>query len=232
MRSLFTILLLGSVFFSEKSVAQKISSKSLAATPLILKSRADTVQYALGIYLAQWVLNNGFTVINPTIFLTGMDDMFKNRSRPLKDEAILPIITAYQQASLADRGKALEQQLFNTLKEKAGVGKLPSGVQYSILKAGKGPRPAETDSVVMNFKGMLPDGTVFEDTYAKKLTLVATPASLIPGLSEILPLMSVGSTWEIYIPSTLAYAEKGVNSIPPNSALIITIELIEIKGKK
>lgn len=213
--------------------AQAPGFKLISSPVLKLKSAQDSVQYALGAYLAQWALNNGFTVTDAQAFLTGMEDVFKNKPRLVTDNFVTPFLTAYQKNNESKKAKAQEEQLFALIKDKPGIGKLPSGVQYSVLKPGKGPRPAETDSVIINFKGTLADGTVFEDTYAKNLRITTTPSILIPGLLETIQLMPLGAAWEIYIPAALAYADKGNPPlIPPNSALIIVIELLEIKGKK
>ena len=105
---------------------------------------------------------------------------------------------------------------------------LPSGVAYVIMKAGTGIRPQLNDSVLIHVKGFLPDGNTFEDTYAKKAPLRVTPAGLIPGMSEALQIMPVGSTWRLIVPSALGYAERGVPGlIPAYSALIFEVELID-----
>lgn len=223
-------------------MAMVISAGAESQTPALklapvptqkLKNTADSVQYALGAYLAQWAINNGFTVTDPQAFLTGMEDMLKNKPRLINDEKLNPFLTSYQLNNQAKRAKSQEELLFAALKDKPGLGKLPSGVQYTILKAGKGPRPSETDSVVLGFKGALPSGAIFEDSYAQKTTVLTVPAMMIPGLNEAIQLMPLGSIWEIYIPSALAYAEKGnPPNIPPNSALVILIELVQIRAKK
>ena len=88
-------------------------------------------------------------------------------------------------------------------------------------------RPQAADSVLINVKGFLPDGKVFEDTYAKKTPLRGTPATFIPGLNEALQIMPVGSTWRVIIPSALGYGANGVAGlIPANSALIFEVELV------
>ena len=104
---------------------------------------------------------------------------------------------------------------------------LPSGVGYFVMKNGTGFRPQVTDSVLLHVKGFLPDGKLFEDTYAKKVPLRGVPGTFIPGLSEILQIMPVGSTWRVFVPSALAYAETGVSGlIPPYSAVIFEVELL------
>lgn len=219
-------------FIAVSATAQKPATKPVVIPPVKLKTPEDSLQYALGVYMGQYMLSGGFSAINLDLFLAGVDDIFKNKPRQIKDSLIFPIITNYQASTQKQRGKILEQQLFNSLKDKPGIGKLPSGVQYAVIKAGKGPRPLETDSVVIQFKGALADGTIFEDTYAKNIPIATTPITLIPALNEVLQLMQPGAIYQTYIPASQAYGEKGSAKIPPNSALLITIELVQIKTKK
>jgi FKBP-type peptidyl-prolyl cis-trans isomerase len=206
------------------------TGKSATSQSLSLKTREDSVQYALGIYFGQWMKSNGFINLDLNRVNSGLTAVLQNRPLLLKEEVVVPMITNYQQTLQKDLGRRLESELFTTLKDKPNIGKLPSGVQYLIKQPGKGARPAETDSVMINFKGTLPNGTVFEDTYAKKISVATTPKTLIPGLSEALQLMPVGAIWEVYIPSALAFGEKGNGQfVPPNSAVIMLVELISIK---
>ncbi len=108
----------------------------------------------------------------------------------------------------------------------------PNGVRYIILKIGKGVRPVESDSILVNLIAKLPDGTVVEDTYQTKKPFATTPSGFFPGLNEALQNMTEGSRWQLFIPSVLAYGNKGTAQIPPNSALIIEVELIEVKPVK
>jgi FKBP-type peptidyl-prolyl cis-trans isomerase len=204
--------------------------KNVPAAAVKLKTKEDSVQYALGVYMGQWMMSNGFVSLDLNLMTTGIADVYRNRPRPIKDENIGPMITGYQAALQKDFGKKLELQLFNAIKDKPGIGKLPSGVQYIVQKPGKGLRPSETDSVLLNFKGTLPNGVVFEDTYAKKIAVAATPGTLIPGLREALQMMPEGAVWELYIPSAMAFGDKGNGTnVPPNSAVIIVVELMAVK---
>jgi FKBP-type peptidyl-prolyl cis-trans isomerase len=109
------------------------------------------------------------------------------------------------------------------------VGTLPNGVCYIIVKAGNGLRPLVTDSVSVHIKGYLPEGKVFEDTYTRNIPLKTVPANLIAGMKEALQIMPAGSVWRIFIPASLAYADKGVAGIiPPYSAVVFDVELLEV----
>lgn len=96
-----------------------------------------------------------------------------------------------------------------------------------IMKTGTGFRPQAAESVLINVKGFLPDGKIFEDIYAKNTPLRGTPNIFIQGLNEALQIMPVGSTWRVIVPSAMAYGVNGVAGlIPPHSALIFEVELV------
>ncbi len=234
MRSLIkTMLIAIGLFSASSSYAQKPAAKPATAAPISLKNKADSIQYALGAYMGRYMIVGGFESVNLNYFLPGLNDAYSNKPKLINDSICFVLISNYQSEAEKQKGKLLEQELFNALKDRPGVGKLPSGVQYSILKQGaKGPKPLETDSIKIHFKGTLPDGTVFENTFLRNTPLATTPATLIPGLKEILQLMSVGDTWQVFIPSALGYGEKGNGRIPANSALLVTVELLEIANKK
>lgn len=197
--------------------------------PVKLVTAADSVQYTLGAFMGLWITTNGFAVNNPTLFLRGMDDIFQNRPRVIPDSVVSQRVAVYQQVLQREKAGQLEQQLFASLKDKPGVGMFPNGVRYIILKNGKGPRPNENDSIVLNLQAKLPDGTIVEDTYQTQKPFETRPAAFFPGLSASLQEMGEGSKWQLFIPSVLAYGDKGTALIPPNSALIIEAELIKVK---
>ena len=178
-------------------------------------------------------VKNQFQVTNANVFLAGMDDALKNRPLAVADSTIAPIVSAYQLSAQNERSRLLEEQLFESLKGKAGVGVLPSGVNYIVIEKGTGNRPNASDTIVFHAKGVFPDGTLFEDTYQKNKPITNTIAGLIPGLNEAIQLMPVGSTWRIFIPSALAYGSVGIpNRIPAYTALVFDIKLMEVKGYK
>ena len=119
--------------------------------------------------------------------------------------------------------------------KKEGVKTLPSGLQYKVLKKGKGGKsPKLTDTVVAHYRGTLLDGTEFDSSYRRNEPLELPVGGVIPGWIEALQLMHVGDKWQLFIPSDLAYGPRGTpgGPIPPNSTLIFDIELLGIKGRK
>lgn len=212
--------------------AQKTPTKQAPVNATVkLTNINDSIQYAIGAFVAQWINNNGFIISNPTLYIKGMDDVFQNKPRMIPDSIVPVMITAYQQVTQKDRSLKLEQQLFTNIKQRPGLGILPNGVHYFILKSAQGQRPLPTDTVTIQLRGTLADGTVFEDTYRKSPVKI-TPAEMVPGVSEALQMMPVGSKWQIYVPAMLAYADKGTSVIPPNSALVVEIELLNITSPK
>ena len=117
-------------------------------------------------------------------------------------------------------------------KDKEGVVTLPSGLQYKILTTGTGPKPTASDSVKCNYRGTLINGTEFDSSYKKGQPVTFGVGQVIKGWTEGLQLMPVGSKWQLFIPSSLAYGERGAGAeIGPNSTLIFEVELISIEEK-
>lgn len=137
-----------------------------------------------------------------------------------------------KQAKLAEENLKKSEEFLSANKKRPNVQTTPSGLQYLAINKGKGNKPTQTDSVMVYYKGMLIDSTVFDST------LSGNPASLdlqrvIPGLSEGIQLMNVGSKYRFFVPPNLAYGPSGAPpAIPPNSALIFDVTLQEIIGKE
>ncbi len=223
----FAAMLL-SFTLSAQQPSSKPANQTMAAVKLL--TAVDTVQYSLGAFIGQWLQKNSFTVSNKVLFQRGMDDVLQKKKLAIADTIIAPLVASYQLSLQNARSKGLEDQLFAALKGKPGVGALPDGVHYIVVKMGTGVRPLATDSIVINAVGIFPDGTVFEDTFQKKKAITTLTGNLIPGLNETIQLMPEGSVWRIFIPSVLGYGPSGLpNVIPPNTALVFDITLMEVK---
>jgi len=117
-------------------------------------------------------------------------------------------------------------------KAKEGIVTLPSGLEYKILKEGTGPKPTASDSVVCNYRGTLINGTEFDSSYKRGQPATFPVNGVIKGWTEALQLMPVGSKWQLFVPSSLAYAERGAGGdIGPNATLIFEVELLSIQEK-
>ena len=218
------------IYISAQQPAQKPATASKPAQGQIkLTSSSDSSQYILGAYLGQYLNANGLAITNANLFIKGMDDVLANKPLLVNADSIPKKMNEYLVKMNRERNQLLEKQLFEKVKGQPGVGILPNGVCYLITKPGTGLRPFLADSVQIHIKGYLPTGTLFEDTYTRNKPLRTKPASLIPGMKEALQIMPAGSVWRIFIPSSLAYGEQGVQGIiPPYSAVVFDIELISV----
>lgn len=133
-------------------------------------------------------------------------------------------------ATIADNNLQLGEAFLIENQKKPGVYKLPSGLQYKIIKEGAGTPPGLTDYVAVNYRGTLLDGTEFDSSYAHHTPVTLAVNSTIPGWSEALQLMKPGSKWVLYVPAKLAYGKEGAGRlIGPNATLIFEIELLSVK---
>jgi FKBP-type peptidyl-prolyl cis-trans isomerase len=232
MKNILTFLLIFVTIFSAS--AQQATTKPANQQQAVkLLTAADSVQYSLGAFIGQWLTKNNFSVSNPALFQRGMNDVLQKKKLALNDTIVAPIVASYQLSLQNARSRALENQLFAALKGKPGVGALPDGVHYIVVKGGTGIRPLARDTVVINAVGVFADGTVFEDTFQKKQPIRIMTSNLIPGLSEAVQLMQEGAVWRIFVPSALAYGPTGrPGVIPPNSALVFDITLLQVKSIK
>ncbi|MCX5832905.1 MAG: FKBP-type peptidyl-prolyl cis-trans isomerase [Deltaproteobacteria bacterium] len=132
--------------------------------------------------------------------------------------------------SLAEKNKQ-EGDLFHAEnKKKEGVLTLRSGLQLKVIKEGTGNKPKVTDTITVNYRGTLIDGKEFDSSYRRGEPATFSVNGVISGWKEALLLMKVGAKWQLFIPSNLAYGEKGVgNIIGPNATLLFEVELISIK---
>ncbi|HET9408204.1 MAG TPA: FKBP-type peptidyl-prolyl cis-trans isomerase [Candidatus Sulfotelmatobacter sp.] len=213
-----------------KSSAPKTAHKPVAKTaaPKPLTTSKDKFSYALGMNLGGG-LHRQSVDIDPDVFMRGFKDALAGRKTQLTDDEARAAITNLQ-AELRAATKKRNQDFLEENKVKQGVVALPSGLQYKILQEGTGPKPAATDTVVCNYRGTLIDGKEF-DSSAKHGGPATFPVSgVIKGWTEALQLMPVGSKWQLFIPSDLAYADRGAGQdIGPGATLIFEVELVSIQ---
>jgi UDP-GlcNAc:undecaprenyl-phosphate/decaprenyl-phosphate GlcNAc-1-phosphate transferase len=211
-----------------------------AQDPPVLKSQKDKISYAIGLEMGKGVKEQGFDV-DPAIVAMGIKDALAGGKAQLTDEEFRKIIGDVQEEMKQKQMQAMEEAATQNKKDgdaflaentkKAGVVTLPSGLQYKIITAGQGKKPAETDTVLCNYKGTFLDGTEFDSSAQAGKPVPFDLKGIIPGFKEALMLMPVGSKWQIFVPSDLAYGERGAgNVIGPNSTLIFEIELVSIQS--
>jgi FKBP-type peptidyl-prolyl cis-trans isomerase FklB len=128
-----------------------------------------------------------------------------------------------------DTQKEQGKSFMQTNKDKPGVNELPEGIQYEVLKEGNGPQPLLTDKIKAHYKGALLDGKEFDSSFKRNQPFSAPLRSLIKGWQIAIPLMKTGSHWRLWIPSDLAYGDRGAGSdIPGGATLMFEVELLEI----
>jgi FKBP-type peptidyl-prolyl cis-trans isomerase len=143
-------------------------------------------------------------------------------------------LLAYQRAYQLEKGRRLEQLLFDEARKQPNYNTLPTGVMYSVVRPGQGPVPALRDTVILNVNSTLADGTVIDDAAKSKQSFMTITADMIPGLRDVVQKMREGSICKAIIPASQAFGSQGnpISNIPPNSALIYEIALISVRPAK
>jgi FKBP-type peptidyl-prolyl cis-trans isomerase FklB len=220
---------------------QASTAKKPGSAPLVLKTPKDKASYAIGMNIGKG-LHKDSVDVDPAILLRGLKDGMAGGKTLLTDDeaksamvAIQADLRKKQEAKMAvvgDANKKEGDEFLAQNKTKEGVVTLPSGLQYKILKEGTGPKPSASDSVVCNYKGTLIDNTEFDSSYKRGQPATFPVGQVIKGWTEVLQLMPVGSKWQVFVPSDLAYGPRAPGgAIGPNSTLIFEIELLSIQGK-
>lgn len=193
----------------------------------------DKISYALGLSIGNNFQNSGIKEINADDFMQGLKDVLNEKDPAITYDEAKKVINDYfmklQSEKLENNRKAGEEFL-QINKHKNGVTALPSGLQYEVLVPGKGETPKATDKVKCHYHGTLINGMVFDSSVERGQPAVFGVSQVIPGWVEALQLMPVGSKWRLFIPSDLAYGERGAGeAIEPNSTLIFEVELLGIE---
>jgi len=214
-------------------------SVSLAEEKLELKDQRNKESYSLGYQLGQSLKFRGVD-INLDVYTSGLKDALGGKEPQMSQEDIRATITGLQQRLQAARQKELKEMAAKNVEEgkkflaenqkKEGIKTLPSGLQYKVIAEGSGKSPQATDTVTVNYKGTLIDGTEFDSSYKRGQPATFKVNGVIKGWTEALQLMKEGSKWQLFIPPDLAYGERGAGrTIPPSSTLIFEVELISVK---
>ncbi len=220
-------------------------SSGQAKAPTTEKERLN---YALGMDLGNQFRRQSLE-IDPDIFRQGLKDALSGGKTLLTDEEVRAAIVNLQEelkkkqavllagqaaaaTALGEKNQKAGEEFLSQNKAKEGVVTLPGGLQYKVLKAGDGRKPALEDTVVCQYRGITIDGTEFDSSYKRNQPATFPVKGLIKGWTEALQLMPVGAKWQLFVPPSLAYGERGVgNDIGPNAVLIFEIELLSIQSK-
>ena len=207
------------------------------ATPL--STDKDKLSYSIGADLGKNFKAQGID-INPEALSKGIQDGMLGTQLILTEQQMKDVLNKFQKDLMAkrssefnkksDENKSKGESFLTANKTKPGVVVLPSGLQYKVVDAGTGAKPGKSDNVTVEYTGHLIDGTVFDSTEKTGKPATFQVSQVIPGWTEALQLMPAGATWEIYVPSALAYGARSVGGpIGPNETLIFKIHLISVK---
>jgi FKBP-type peptidyl-prolyl cis-trans isomerase FklB len=230
-----------------KRVLYAVATLTLLAAPVLvlgedaaaLKTDREKQSYAIGVEMANNMKRQGVDV-DGNLVAQGIRDVLSGGKTLLTEAEVKDAVMTFQKDLMAkrqaeqkvagDKAKVASDAFMAANAKKDGVKTLPSGLQYKVIKDGTGAIPKATDSVTLNYRGRLVDGTEFDSSYSHNEPITHPVNGFIAGWTEALQLMKVGSKWELYIPASLAYGERGAGGkIPPNSALVFEVELLGIK---
>jgi len=229
--------------YTKKVVFGTVVGLGLAATLMAegtnqLSDEKSRVSYAIGMMLGHNWQQQGLEV-DPDIAARAIKDIQSGGATLMTQEQMQSTLTTFQKefaakqqkkrAEEAVKNKADGEAFLTANKNKPGVQSLPDGLQYLVITNGTGPLPAPGDTVTVNYRGTLIDGTEFDSSYKHGKPLVHPVDRFIHGWTEALEKMPVGSKWKLFIPAELAYGEPGSRGIPPNSTLIFEVELLATK---
>ena len=200
-----------------------------------LAGEIDTVSYSIGVDLANMVVSSNIREINGAAFMEGFNKVMNNDTSDLKIKisdarTLINGFLQREQIKQGEKNKKAGEVFLDENKNKPGVKVLPSGVQYMVLKEGRGRIPVDTSIVKVHYTGTLIDGTVFESSLERNQPMEIHVNRVIQGWQEVLKMMPVGSKWKVFIPQELAYGAnvRPGGKIQPNMALVFEIELLDI----
>lgn len=226
------LLLLPALFFGPLAMAADTTAPT---------TEMDKLSYSLGVKTGENFASQEIQV-NTQQFANGLSDALSNKKPLMTDQQMQDTIMQFQEKQIAkitarDKKVAAENlvksnKFFADNKKKKDVKTLSSGLQYTEITAGNGTPPKIGDTVTVNYRGTLLNGTEFDSSYSRKEPTTFPLENLIPGWLEALQMMKPGSKWKLYVPPQLAYGDKGAGRIiEPNSALIFEVELVSVQPK-
>lgn len=206
---------------------------------IVLEDQKARVSYSIGLNFGNNLKQQSIEV-DPAILARGLQDALSGAQALMTEDEISQCMTQFQQdmsvkqrekASMeADKNMREGETFLSENKNKEGVVTLASGLQYKVITAGTGPTPKLTDTVTTHYRGTLLDGTEFDSSHKRNQPATFPVNGVIPGWTEALQLMHVGSKWQLFIPANLGYGARGAGGkIGPNATLIFDIELLGIK---
>ena len=203
-----------------------------------MKTDKDKLSYALGMDIGGSMKSQSID-IDPDTFAKGIKDVVEGNKALLTNEEFQATMQKFQQEMMAkqadqskiiaEKNKAEGEAFLAANKSKDGVATTESGLQYIVIEEGSGDSPKATDTVSVHYKGTLISGVEFDSSYKRNQPASFPVNGVIPGWTEALQLMKLGAKWKVFLPSDIAYGERGAGQqIGPNATLIFEVELISI----
>ena len=207
--------------------------KEQTETQVNLATDEDRFSYSLGIIIAERVLKQ-YGEVDYELMLAGVKAQHKDQDTLMTIEEAGEVLNAHMEKNFAKQAEELKvrgQAYLKSNAEEEGVQVTESGLQYKVITTADGAKPKAEDEVTVHYRGTLIDGTEFDSSYSRNSPATFTLSQVIPGWTEGVQLMSVGSKYQFVIPYELGYGERGAGgSIGPFETLIFEVELIEIKS--
>jgi FKBP-type peptidyl-prolyl cis-trans isomerase FklB len=198
-----------------------------------LTSDKQKFSYAVGVQIGNNLNSQAMEIDTPAL-IQGVTDTVNKAELKLSIPEMEQAVAQYQaqeqqrQAAAGQQNKEAGEKFLAENKKNKDVVELASGLQYKVLTKGTGAQPKATDKVTVHYRGSLIDGTEFDSSYSRGEPVAIALNEVIPGWQEAVPLMPVGSKWQVFIPSALGYGEGAAGPIGPNSTLVFDIELLSI----
>ncbi len=217
------------------TLALTLCTTPLMADDMKLETESQKISYIIGFQAGGQLKQQGFPIDIETL-TKALKEGLSGAEPRLSSEEAGTVMQAFQEKQMAKQealnGQAEEagKAFLANNKKSEGVIELENGLQYKVLTAGTGKKPSATDTVSVNYRGTLIDGTEFDSSYKRGAPAEFPVNRVIPGWTQILQMMEEGAKWQVYIPSDLAYGAQGAGpNIGPNTTLIFDIELLKIK---
>lgn len=216
-----------------KKKGKKKKTEETQTQTMELKNDLDSLSYALGVSIANNLKNQGVESMNSGAFAAAIDAVYAGTDTNMTMDDANQYINSYFASAAEKKSKAqkeIGEKFLAENSKKEDVVVLPSGLQYKVLKMGDGPKPGAEDKVTTHYHGTLIDGTVFDSSVERGQPATFPVGGVIKGWVEALQLMPVGSKWVLYVPSDLAYGDRGAGpKIGPHTTLVFEVELLKIE---
>lgn len=202
-----------------------------------IKSDEQKYSYAIGYQFAQNLKGQNVKIDSAALSQAVKDVLAGKEGRISEQEMQMSMQKMYEarrekMTAEAGKNKKEGEAFLEKNKSAEGMKSTKSGLQYMVVKEGKGKKPKASDTVSVHYKGTLINGEEFDSSYKRNKPAEFPVKAVIPGWTEALQLMTTGSKYKLFIPSGLAYGERGRPNIPPNSVLIFEVELLDIVDPK